>query len=291
MIHRQVSNNNLIHKFSSSYSSLFFHSLYICIETDGPPGAVALAYAAIQLGHRVKIVTDKCNGIVFRAAIDDNDILESYQKKGKLALEIFTPEDDDNDRRLRELAKSCNLILSCERAGPAEDGNCYTMRSINMTEKGLIAPIHKLIEYSSDEGCKFIAIGDGGNELGMGKVLDQIKKYIPGGSNIGCSISADCLIASSVSNWGGYALAAGAAIMRAVNSEEEFTQKSVKEWVTKCLPTEEQEISLLKRCVDKGCRDGVSGKVEATVDGMPLERSLQCLRDIRNIYKQARNNK
>jgi hypothetical protein len=31
-----------------------------------------------------------------------------------------------------------------------------------------------------------------------------------------------------------------------------------------------------------GCRDGVSGKREATVDGMPLETSMQCLRDIRD---------
>jgi len=37
----------------------------------------------------------------------------------------------------------------------------------------------------------------------------------------------------------------------------------------------------LECCVAKGCRDGVSGKVEATVDGMPLETSMACLRDIR----------
>jgi len=51
-----------------------------------------------------------------------------------------------------------------------------------MTDKGLTAPIHKLIEYLSDDekgsNNKFIAIGDGGNELGMWKPLDQIKKYI-----------------------------------------------------------------------------------------------------------------
>ena len=40
-------------------------------------------------------------------------------------------------------------------------------------------------------------------------------------------------------------------------------------------------MALLERCVAKGCRDGVSGKVEATVDGMPLETSMECLRAIR----------
>ena len=45
------------------------------------------------------------------------------------------------------------------------------MRGIDMTAKGLIAPLHTLVELSS---CKLVAIGDGGNELGMGKVYDQI---------------------------------------------------------------------------------------------------------------------
>jgi hypothetical protein len=56
---------------------------------------------------------------------------------------------------------------------------------------------------------------------------------------------------------------------------------SVQKWVDRCLPTKEDEIALLDRCVAVGCRDGVSGKVESTVDGMPLETSLQCLEDIR----------
>ena len=53
------------------------------------------------------------------------------------------------------------------------------------------------------------------------------------------------------------------------------------EWINKCVPTEQEEVALLERCVAKGCRDGVSGKVEATVDGMPLETSMECLRAIR----------
>jgi hypothetical protein len=57
------------------------------------------------------------------------------------------------------------------------------------------------------------------------------------------------------------------------------------DWVQKLVPSEEGEVALLERCVKVGCRDGVSGKMEATVDGMPLETSMNCLRNIRDAGK------
>lgn len=160
-----------------------------------------------------------------------------------------------------------------------------------MNASGLIAPLHRFVEECN---APFIAIGDGGNELGMGKVIDAIiaNPKIADGDKIGCVVAADHLIAASVSNWGGYALAAAAALARAdARMTENLTSDAaadadanallINDYVQRCLPTEQEEIELLARCVAAGCRDGVSGKVEATVDGMPLETSLQCLRDLR----------
>jgi len=167
-----------------------------------------------------------------------------------------------------------------------------------MNEKRmLVAPLHRFVD-EVNINCKMISIGDGGNELGMGKVIEQIvnNPKIPNGSTIGCVIPADLLISASVSNWGGYALAASVALIRAkedhrtttadINSDDDdgaiAISVVIKKWVERCVPTVEDEIALLDRCVVAGCRDGVSGKLERTVDGMPLETSLQCLRDIRN---------
>lgn len=282
-----ICNGDLV-KASSIFASLSPGSLVVvlsgfpcCVnedpptETDGPPGAVALARAAVMLGHSCKLVTDECNEVVFQAAID-----EQSWAKDKLEMLIFSATMDE-DERLRALAKQCDLVIACERAGPGQDGNCFTMRGINMNKRNLIAPLHKIIEYAAPK--KFLAVGDGGNEMGMGKVLDKIKQHIPKGDQIGCTVAADHLVAASVSNWGGYAVAAGAAVMRASqeSKSKEEMQVKVAEWVEKCVPNEQEEIDLLNRCVAKGCRDGVSGKVEATVDGMPLETSMQCLRDLR----------
>lgn len=245
-------------------------------ETDGPPGAISIARTALSLGHNVILVTDECNEIVFRAAAECLPDIE---------FEIFPDEKsmkkEDEERMKSLVEKTCDLIISCERAGPAKDGVCYTMRGINMNEKGLIAPIHKIVDMARDlrPEVKYIAIGDGGNEMGMGKVIDRIRNSdkIKDGDKIGAVTLCDFLIAASVSNWGGYALSGSCAV---VKNDEENGDENV-DWVNKLVPSEEEEVALLERCVKMGCRDGVSGQMEATVDGMPLERSMECLRDIR----------
>jgi len=167
-----------------------------------------------------------------------------------------------------------------------------------MNEKGLIAPLHRIVEMARERNngggrdgddddeanVKFIAVGDGGNEMGMGKVLGKIHEHIPNGKLIGAVTEADHLIAASVSNWGGYALAAAAALVRCsdeLDGSDDDEKEARAKWVERCVPTEGGEVKLLERCVAAGCRDGVSGKMEATVDGMPLETSMKCLRDIR----------
>lgn len=257
-------------------------------ETDGPPGTIALAQCALALGFRTTLVTDTCNHSVFEAAAERCNDHPSFD------LQVFSPctspdaaLPQEEEERMEQLVQSASLIIACERAGPAKDGNCYTMRGINMTEKGLIAPLERIVHRvrelnkKGDKDVKFIAIGDGGNELGMGKVIDAIRSSpkIDNGDLIGAVTAADFLIAASVSNWGGYALAAAVAVIKGENSKE----KTLTEWVQACTPSEVDEVSLLQQCVNKGCRDGVSGLMEATVDGMPLEKSMECLNSIRRI--------
>jgi len=243
---------------------------------------------------------------------DNNNNDNDDEYKGVISLETFPATStglfERNDEfRFRKLCVSCDLLISCERAGPAQDGKCYTMRGIDMNGNDenennnrlpLVAPLHRFVK-EVNVNCQYISIGDGGNELGMGKVINQIvnNPQIINGSKIGCVIPADFLISASVSNWGGYALSASAALVRAQedhrnhrnNADNDNTDGAIidlsvfiKKWINKCLPTCDDELALLDRCVVAGCRDGVSGKKERTVDGMPFETSMQCLRDIRN---------
>jgi D-glutamate cyclase len=282
-------------------------------ETDGPPGTMAIARAAVTLGYdRVIVVTDDCNRAGFDAARQTLNTQQRQRLEDRgsskddgensvtiVELETFPSHfSDEDERRFQSLAQAATLIVACERAGPSKDGHCYTMRGIDMMDRGLIAPLHRLVtERQTARPIPFIAIGDGGNELGMGKVIDAIRTHIERGDAIGCVVPADWLIAASVSNWGGYALAAAAALIRTneefdaptIDAEasdemaamDEARRRRIESFVLQCLPTESEEAELVQACVAAGCRDGVSGKLEATVDGMPLERSLQCLRDVR----------
>lgn len=265
---------------SSSPGTLLILSGFPCCikespptETDGPPGALALARAGLALGYtRVTVVTDDCNAAVFAAA--------SVGLTPNVTVQTFPAIlSDADEKRLQELLSDCRLVIACERAGPGKDGKCYTMRGICMNNAGLIAPLHRLADERK-AGVPFLAIGDGGNELGMGKVLDKIvnNPKIANGDQIGCVTVADHLIAASVSNWGGYALAAAAALVRSQQGES-----TAADWIQKCLPTSLDETALLERCVKAGCRDGVSGKMESTVDGMSLQTSLDILEEIRRV--------
>jgi hypothetical protein len=61
-----------------------------------------------------------------------------------------------------------------------------------------------------------IAIGDGGNEIGMGALpASVIHTHIAHGSAIACVTPARYLIVAGVSHWGAYALIGGLAVTRA----------------------------------------------------------------------------
>ena len=112
----------------------------------------------------------------------------------------------DEARRLISIAENrCDHIIAIERPGRASDGSCYTMRGICMDH--LLAPLDKVIDLVKAErpGVVVTAIGDGGNELGMGKVYDDIirsEKILMPDKCVAVR-SCDNLIVASVSNWGG----------------------------------------------------------------------------------------
>ena len=138
-----------------------------------------------------------------------------------LALESFPPAnkcDDDDIERLSSIAESAQLVIAIERAGRSRDGTYRTMRNLDMTKH--IAPIDMLFDKTGlGADIESIGIGDGGNECGMGKIFDDVvKSNIPNAPNIACQVAADHCLVGSISNWAGYALAAGMAVYAADNN-------------------------------------------------------------------------
>ena len=155
-----------------------------------------------------------------------------------------------------------------------------------------------LIESKLSLPLTTIGIGDGGNEVGMGKIYETlIQSSIPNAQMIACTVPADHLIICSVSNWGGYALAAAIALVCSEAQSENNVRKSDeshqnnnnnetisgKQLLQKSLPTEEEQSESCKLLVAAGARDGITKLQELYIDGMTLEESLVVLREIRDI--------
>ncbi len=163
-------------------------------------------------------------------------------------------------------------LISIEHAGIASDGRRYSMRGHEIQNHPIPADI--FFNNSSRGDTITIGIGDGGNEIGMGKIPHEtIVKNIPNGDLIHCRVPTDHLIVAGVSNWGAYALAAGIYVLRGVKPPPDLFD-----------PDREQEI--LEVMVREGpLVDGVTGKHEATVDGLSWEEYVKPLIRIREILE------
>ncbi|CAM9930762.1 unnamed protein product [Ectocarpus fasciculatus] len=256
-------------------------------ETDGPLGAVAIARALVELGKDVVIATDECNEEPVLAAVAASGLYGAH-----LQLECFAGGigyDEGEAARLKSLAESVDMVVAIERAGPCSDGMYKTMRGFDMSY--LLAPLELLLLNGEDfddeeptdapskprKKIRSVAIGDGGNEVGMGKIYQRIlDSKIPNAKEITCVVPSDHLIVASVSNWGGYALAAALAVLSAQNG-------NVENMVSRCLVSSGKETEICSRLVSAGARDGISKKQELSIDGMPLSKTLEVLEDIRRI--------
>ena len=179
-------------------------------------------------------------------------------------------------------------ILAIEKAGYSMSNNtpekstsshvteccrAYTMKARDITLDCAPADLMKTLW---DNATLRIAIGDGGNELGLGLVHDLTCQHIPLGNQIACmpEFSADHLLISGVSNWGGYAIGLG--ILSMENDKEVCLDSDII--------SEKSELVVAKTLKELKVCDGVTGEYEhCTVDGIDLDRHMMLLRKLRTI--------
>ncbi|RJP33153.1 MAG: DUF4392 domain-containing protein [Phycisphaerales bacterium] len=211
-------------------------------ETDGPHGAHVVGAALTRLGLHVDYVTDERNAGVLRA----------------LGIEPIL----DADSYLAGARPS--HLVSIERVGRARDGRYRDMRGRDITAAA--APLDSLFLAASDEGLTTIGIGDGGNEIGMGRVFAATLSQIAHGPEIACVVSTDYCIAAGVSNWGAYGLAGALSVL--VGRD--------------LLPDAAAVLEDLRAMVDRGgAVDGVTLRREPTVDSVSADESVRMLEEIR----------
>ncbi len=202
-------------------------------ETDGPLGAIALYQALEAIGSTPYIV---CGAPLSQALKEQYRIVDL--KLGKHNAQAQEATDILDDLKPK-------VVLSIERPGQAEDGHYYNMRGENISAGA--ACFDSLMNQAT---CPTIAIGDGGNEIGMGNVTDALQSL----DIVAATTKCDELLVADVSNWGGYALIA---IMGRLTNKD--------------LLAEFSPIDVLQYLSTLGSVDGVTRLNQLTEDGQGIE--------------------
>lgn len=253
------------------------HAQPPCGETDGPLGAIFLARAFTALGISVTLLTDLFCRQALISGLDACGLGASILVNTLPPSTTYWPAYLDVDWRHFSNRMGLTHLLALERVGPGSDGRCRNMHGHDVTD--LNNPAHLLFADTARQIHPLctLGIGDGGNEIGMGKIPpDVIACNIPHGERIACRVPADHLIVAGVSNWGAYALAAGVAILR-------------RQRLPALLFDIDHERELLRVLVEQGpLVDGVSGRQTVTVDGLSFDDYAEPLRRIGQLLEKER---
>lgn len=281
----------------------------IAAETDGPPGALYLGRALVALGLEVTFVADHIAAPLLRTGCELWDLeipVLEFPTPGSMDAQAKTQEMPAAvDSWLEECfaagpASRWTHLIAIECPGPshtlasvqaqrratrlpvesfmaqvaeADRGVCHNMRGQSID--GFTAPLHLLFERGarSPRPMTTIGIGDGGNEIGMGRFLWEDIVAAVGGetaARIACRVAADFAILGGVSNWAAYALA----LLLATHCGR---VDLARDW------NEQRERALVEHLVRSGAIDGRTLKSETTVDGMPLDAYLAPLTAMRGL--------
>ncbi len=212
-------------------------------ETDGPVGAIAMYEAFEKTGAIPSIVCGRplSQALAARYRVHEIRVGDHDQREHEAqeALAQFRPD----------------AIISIERPGQAADGGYYNMRGESISEN--TACFDTFMDMSD---CPTIAIGDGGNEIGMGKVAQALQ-----GLNIVPSITTcDELIVTDVSNWGAYGIISFLSV-----------------WNKRDLLGEIVPLDTLRYISELGSVDGVTRINQLTEDGLDASEGESVLLQLR----------
>jgi len=240
-------------------------------ETDGPPGAVAIA-SVLAEGMRVTpiLVTELelVDNLAATAAAAGLRLRnnESARTSQITCTVIAFPADNSAAAASADLLDTFQpaALVSIEKIGPNDAGVSHYASGIETTSER--ARVECLFDLAAVRGVPTIGIGDNGNEIGFGLIADAVRRHkkwgdvcqCPCGAGLATRVGTDALVVGSTSNWGAYAVAA---CLAAMLERPDLIRDPVI------------ERHVLEQCVAAGAFDGSNGLAVPSVDGTPPEAS------------------
>jgi len=210
-------------------------------ETDGPPGAAVLGRALRRLGARVRYTTDAASLPTLTAALaalGEPPEAFAYPDGPRAAADVLVRERPSH-------------LVAIERPGRGRAGDYLNARGVSV--KAWNGPLDEM--FLCRRRIVTLAVGDGGNEVGMGNVRRALAREGRLMARIASVVGVDHLVVAGVSNWGAYGVTAHLGRLAG----------------QPLLHTPADERRLIEACVAAGAVDGITRRREPTVDGLDAD--------------------
>lgn len=260
-------------------------------ENDGPSGAAAVIRALVLARRATCVLVAEeallgpIGAVAQAAGAVPVDLVTARRAnaEGSLAtvvLRSFPVTDAEGPAAATALLEEVepDLLFSTERVGRNSNGIYYSMRG---QDYGMgRARVDDLFDEGRRQGIPVVAVGDGGNEIGMGNVAAAVKAHVPFGADgscacgggIGAVSTADVLVPAAVSNWGCTAIVAAMA---------------ARTGDARLVHTPAMEARLLDTMVAQGLINSTDGIVDDHVDGIAPETHMAVAELCRSIVAGA----
>ncbi|MDD2972164.1 MAG: DUF4392 domain-containing protein [Lachnospiraceae bacterium] len=200
-------------------------------EMDGIVSSMLLARALVQaFDAKPVIICSELNkaAVIKMAPVVGLHCYEDLDTVAELPISMgvicFTTDPETAKTQTEDIMKKKlpTAVIAIEAPGANEKGEYHNAIGLNVTELETKSDI--LFQALKDRGILNIAIGDLGNETGMGTIADHIRKYVPYTAANECKCDchggilaatcADHIITATVSDWGCYAMMAALAFLK-----------------------------------------------------------------------------
>lgn len=257
-------------------------------ETDGIISSMLLCRALVKaFGAKPIIICPEENyeAVKALASCVGLHLFEDIETLKEIPVSMgvirFTKNAEKAAAQADEIIKAAtpSAVVSIECPGANEEGHYHNAIGLGVDE--LEAKQDILFEKLQAMGVMNIAIGDLGNEIGMGTIKETLDKYIPYaakgrcscgcGGGLGVKTKTDNIITATVSDWGCYSMIAAMAYLK-----EDIDIMHDQE--------------LEKEAIMCACNHGMIdmyGWLIPAIDGFGLEVNLPIVQLMREMVKSA----
>ena len=242
-------------------------------ESDGPIGAVALA-RALNKAFKTKILfltEEECmeplRAIMMGAGLLPVDLDDAMEVSQTMTIQPFPVDAEEARKESKRICDTFDPVamITLEKVGRNEKGIYHTSPGGDMSPWA--AKVDLLFDMLREKGILTIGIGDYGNEIGLGGLIDTVKEIAPTarkcncpcGAGIATIVEAKIPLVAAISNWGAYGICALLAAMTG-----DF----------KLLHDVDTERRMIEQASLAGLCDGLTVKPSFSADGISMKGHL-----------------